>query len=168
MIRPRLAAVAVGAAAVVLLSGCSSSDDSTRDVEIRLQNEINGLTERVTSLESRMAWVEVVGRRAIQANPTAYEEQVVADLAALNAEFAAAQAEAAAVADAVAAQQAAAEVALADAATAVDAAVEAKRGKLVAAIEEAGQRVAAAKAELEALKQQIEDAINGAASPGPS
>lgn len=170
--RSKVGAVALCVVAVVGLSGCSSSTaDSSKDVEILLQKQIDGLQERVTSLESRMAWVEVVGRRAIQANPTAYEEQVVADLAALNSEFAAAQAKASSVADQVAAEQAAAQKALAEAKTAVDAAVAAESAEdaaRVAAIEEAEQRVAEAKVALEAFKQKLQDALGGSVSPSAS
>ena len=123
----RSIAVAVGLSVVLGLAACSSSGDATRDVEIAQQKQIDRLQERVTSLESRVAWLEVVGRKAIQANPTAYEEQLAADMASLEAQWNTARASADAVAAQVTEQKAAAEKAITDARAAVDAAKAAPR-----------------------------------------
>ena len=171
MKRSSLGLVAIALTAVVGVSGCSSSGESTKDVELRLQNQINGLQERVTSLESRMAWVEVVGRKVIQSDPTAFEEELVADVARLEAQFATAQTNAAAVADKVATEKAAAEKAVAEAKAAVDAAVAAEKADdaaQAAAIEAAAAKVAAARTALEELKQKIQDALGGTVSPSPT
>lgn len=169
MNRSKLGLLAAGLVAVFGLSACSSSG-SSRDVEVAMQQQIDGLQARVVSLESRTAWLEVVGRKVIEANPAVYVDQLTLDVAALEADFATAQANAAAAADQVAAEKAAAEKAVADARAAVDAAVAAENADdaaQAAAIEAAAARVADAKVALEALKQKIQDAI-GSASPSGS
>lgn len=163
----RSIAVAVGLSVVLGLAACSSSGDATRDVEIAQQKQIDGLQERVTSLESRVAWLEVVGRKAIQANPTAYEEQLAADMASLEAQWNTARASADAVAAQVTEQKAAAEKAITDARAAVDAAKAAEAAEDAArtdAIEAAEQRLAEAKVALEELKQRIQDALASASA----
>lgn len=160
MSRSRLGLLAIGLVAVLGLSACGSS---SKDSEAAMQQQIDGLHARVTSLESRMTWVEVVGRKAIAANPAVYVDQLTADVAALEADFAAAQASAAAASDQVATEKAAAEKAVADAKTAVAAAVAAAGAARTDAIEAAEARVAEAKAALEALKQKIQDALGSAA-----
>jgi chromosome segregation ATPase len=171
MNRTRLGLVAMAVTAVVVVSGCSSSGESDRDLELRMQTQIDGLTERVSSLESRMAWVEVIGRKVIQADPTAFEQELVADVARLESQFATAQTNASAVAEKVASEKAAAEKAVAEAKTAVDAAVAAESAEdaaQAAAIEEAAAKIAAARTALEELKQKIQDALGGTASPSPT
>ena len=168
MTTSRTALVAAGLVFSFGLAGCSSSGDTTKNVDPLAQAQINGLQERVTSLENRVTWLEVVGRKAIEAAPTKYTEQLTTDVAALQADMVTAQANAAAVADQVAAEQAAAEKAIADAKTAVDAAVAAENADAaarVAAIEAAEQKLAEAKTALEAFKQKVQDAI---ASKSPS
>ena len=160
----RSIAVAVGLSVVLGLAACSSSGDATRDVEIAQQKQIDGLQERVTSLESRVAWLEVVGRKAIQANPTAYEEQLAADMASLEAQWNTARASADAVAAQVTEQKAAAEKAITDARAAVDAAKAAEAAARTDAIEAAEQRLAEAKVALEELKQRIQDALASASA----
>ena len=118
-----------------------------------------------------MAWVEVVGRKVIQSDPTAFEEELVADVARLESQFATAQANAAAVADKVATEKAAAEKAVAEAKAAVDAAVAAESAEdaaQAAAIEAAAAKIAAARTALEELKQKIQEALGGTASPSPT
>ena len=168
MIRTRTAVVVVGVATVMGLAGCSSSGDTTKNLDPVAQAQINGLQERVTSLESRVAWLEVVGRKAIEAAPTKYTEQLIADVAKLQADMATAKANAAAASEQVAAEKAAADKAIAEAKAAVDAAVAAEGAEDAArvdAIEAAEQKVAEAKAALEAFKQKLQDAI---ASKSPS
>ncbi len=167
MTRARTALVVVGLAVALGVSGCSSSGDTTK-LDPVTQAQIDGLQARVVSLESRVLWLEVVGRAAIQAAPTKYTEQLKTDVATLQADLATAQASAAAVAEQVAAEKAAAEKAVAEAKAAVDAAVAAESAEdaaRVAAIEAAEQRVAEAKAALAELKQKIQDAL---ASKSPS
>ena len=139
MTRSRTALVAVGLVLAFGLAGCSSSGDTT-NLDPVAQAQIDGLQARVTSLESRVTWLEVVGRKAIEAAPTKYTEQLTTDVAALQADMATAQANAAAVAEQVATEKAAAEKAIADAKAAVDAAVAAESAEdaaRVAAIEAA-------------------------------
>lgn len=165
----RTVIVAVGVSFVLGLSGCSSSGGTT-NLDPVAQAQIDGLQARVTSLESRVTWLEVVGRKAIEAAPTKYTEQLTTDVAALQADMATAQANAAAVSEQVAAEKAAAEKAIADAKSAVDAAVAAESAEdaaRVAAIEAAEQRVAEAKAALEAFKKKLQDAL-GSRSPAAS
>jgi len=169
MTKSRSALVAAGLVAALSLAGCSSSGDTTKNVDPVAQAQINGLQDRVTSLESRVTWLEVVGRKAIEAAPTKYTEQLTTDVAALQADMATAQANAAAVSDQVVAEQAAAEAAIADAKTAVDAAVAAESAEdaaRVAAIEAAEQKAAEAKTALDAFKQKVQDALNSKSPSG--
>ena len=165
----RTSIIAIGLTSVLGLAACSSAGGTTK-LDPVAQAQIDGLQARVTSLESRVTWLEVVGRKAIQAAPTKYTEQLTTDVAALQADMATAQANAAAVSEQVATEKAAAEKAIADAKAAVDAAVAAESAEdaaRVAAIEVAEQRVAEAKAALEAFKQKLQDAL-GSRSPAAS
>ncbi len=154
------------------LAGCSSSSSSGSgaDRNVAMEKQIQGLQERVASLESRVTWLEVVGRAVIQASPTKYQEQLQVQLDALESEWNQAQQNAAALGDQVAAEKAAAEKAVADAKAAVDAAKAAESAEDAAradAIEQAAAKIAEARGALEALKQKIEDAL-GSASPSAS
>ena len=167
MPRSRTALVAAGLVLTFGLVGCSSSDE-TKNIDPAAQAQITGLEERVKSLESRVTWLEVVGRAAIAAAPTKYTEQLTTDVAALQAQMNAAQANADAASEAVAAEKAAAEKALADAKAAVDAAVAAENAEdaaRTAAIEAAEQKVAEAKEALAAFTEKLQDAL---ASRSPS
>jgi len=169
MTNSRSALVAAGLVVALGLAGCSSSGDTTKNLDPVAQAQIDGLQQRVTSLESRVTWLEVVGRKAIEAAPTKYTEQLTTDVAALEADMATAQANAAAASAQVATEKAAAEKAIADAKTAVDAAVAAENAEdaaRVAAIEEAEQKVAEAKTALDAFKQKLQDALNSKSPSG--
>lgn len=169
MNRRHLAAVGIVLAVAMATTACSSSSGSSSDNDrsVAMEKQIQGLQERVTSLESRVAWLEVVGRQVIQASPTKYQEQLQVQLDALESEWNQAQANAATVADKVASEKAAAEKAVADAKAAVDAAKAAEAADDAAqadAIEKAAAKIAEARAAIEALKQKIQDAL-GSASP---
>lgn len=170
----RSALIALAVVAAFGLAGCSSSGDTTASLDPVSQAQINGLQERVTSLERRVTWLEVIGREAIKAAPTKYTEQLTTDVARLEADMATAEANAAAASEQVAAEKAAAEKALADAKAAVDAAVAAENAEDAAratAIETAGQRVAEAQIALDAFIQKLQDAASSTSpsgSPSPT
>jgi membrane protein involved in colicin uptake len=159
----RTAAVVIACAAVLGTAGCSSSSGaSDNDRSLAMEKQIQGLQERVASLESRVAWVEVVGRKVIAAAPTQYQEALQVQMDALNQEWNQAQADVAAAGDKVATEKAAAEKAVADAKAAVEAAKAAEAAEDAAqadAIAKAADAIAAARAKLAALKQAIIDAV---------
>ena len=176
MTRRPAAVVALALAVALTTASCGSSPavSSDGDRSVAMEKQIRGLQERVASLESRVTWLEVVGRAVIAATPTKYQEQLQVQVDALEAEWNQAQVSAATVADQVATEKAAAERAVADAQAAVEAAKADQAADDAAkadTIEAAAAKIAEARAALEVFTQKVLDALGSAsptATPGTS
>jgi len=153
-----LAITAAGLISVTALAGCSSDSGSDASVE-----ELN---VRVTALEEQVRGLESIIGQVIIADPAASMQQLADEVAALEKEFADAQAAAGEASDEVAAEVAALQASLDDAKEAVTSAQEAAgadRDQLIVAAE---ARLAELQAQVEALKEKIADAV-GSAAPSP-
>ena len=156
-----LALTAAGLLAVTALAACSSDSgtDAGTDASVEELNiRVNALEEQVRGLES------IIGR-VIIADPAASMQQLADEVAALEQEFADAQAAAGEASDEVAAEVAALQKSLNDAKKAVtdaQAAAGADRDQLIV---DAEARLAELQTQVEDLKDMIAEA---AASAAPS
>jgi chromosome segregation ATPase len=157
-----LALAAGGLLAVTGLAACSSTSGSSDVTTAQLE-------ARVTALENQVKGLESIVGKVIIADPAAQMKQLESEVAGLEKDLAAAQANASQTADAVAAQTTAAQSALDEAKKAASSAKEAVGDARAQAIIDAETRVADARAAIDELKAKIAAAVDSAAAtPVPS